>query len=115
PEGKELIEAVQRELGGPVQSAEGAGGVLEFHAGVSYRNILVFRSQQTAPFTKETKTQPPHDIPDRPIAGHLPQGPGGKLLRDLMERSRRVLEKHPVNRNRQAAGKRPTTQIWLWG
>src|SRR6266404_3412990 len=46
PEGKALIEAVQRALGGPIRSGEGAGGVLEFHAGVSYRNILVFRTQQ---------------------------------------------------------------------
>src|SRR5438132_9114517 len=40
-EGKALIDAVQQALGGPISSGEGAGGVLEFHAGVSYRNILV--------------------------------------------------------------------------
>lgn len=114
-EGKELIHAVQQALGGPVREGEGAGGQLEFHPGVSYRNILVFRSQQPAPFAKETKTQPPHDIPDRPIAGSLPQGPGSGLLRDLMQRSRDLLRDHAVNRERRAAGKRPATQIWLWG
>ena len=114
-EGKQLIEAVQKALGGPVREGEGAGGQLEFHAGVSYRNILVFRSQQPAPFAKDTKTQPPHDIPDRPIAGALPQGPGSGLLRDLMQRSRDIFRDHTVNKQRQAAGKRPATQIWLWG
>src|SRR5947199_5523369 len=31
-EGKELIEAIQRTLGGPIHAGEGAGGILEFHA-----------------------------------------------------------------------------------
>src|SRR6516162_2282049 len=38
-DGRALIATIQEKLGGPV-----AGGQLEFHAGVSYRNILVFRS-----------------------------------------------------------------------
>jgi 2,3-bisphosphoglycerate-independent phosphoglycerate mutase len=109
-EGKELIRAVGQSLGGPVQ-----GGRLEFHPGVSYRNILVFRADPTAPFSSDSKTQPPHDIPDRPIANHLPTGPGSKLLRALMEKSRGVFARHPVNEARSAAGKKPATQIWLWG
>ena len=109
-EGKQLIATLGQALGGPV-----AGGRLEFHAGVSYRNILVFRATPTAPFTRDTKTQPPHDIPDRPIGDHLPQGPGSDLLRDLMERSRPILAGHAVNQARVAQGKKPATQIWLWG
>src|SRR6516225_2129081 len=38
-DGKALIEAIQQRLGGPVD-----GDRLEFHAGVSYRNILVYRA-----------------------------------------------------------------------
>src|SRR5262249_49541235 len=84
-EGRALIEAVQRALGGPVEG----GGRLEFSPGVSYRNMLVYRSGGTpAPFTTATKTQPPHDIPDRPIADYLPQGSGSELLRSVMARSR---------------------------
>jgi len=109
-EGRPLIEALQTALGGPVP-----GGRLEFHAGVSYRNILVYRGSETAPFSTETRSQPPHDVPDQPIAAHLPRGPGSELLRDLMERSRAVLREHPVNEARRAAGKRPATQVWLWG
>lgn len=105
-DGRALIETVQQSLGSPV---------LEFHAGVSYRNILVYRSAQPAPFSTETTTQPPHDIPDRPIADHLPRGPGSELLRNLMENSRDLFRDHPVNQARRSAGKRPTTQIWLWG
>jgi 2,3-bisphosphoglycerate-independent phosphoglycerate mutase len=120
-EGRQLIDALKAALGGPP---------LEFHAGVSYRNILVYRAPphptlspvvggegrvRGAPFSTETKTQPPHDIPDRPIADHLPQGPGADLLRDLMQRSRAVLAEHPLNVARRAKGKPAATQIWLWG
>jgi 2,3-bisphosphoglycerate-independent phosphoglycerate mutase len=107
-EGRPILEALQAELG---------DAQLEFHAGVSYRNILVYRPQPgtSAPFSDQTKTQPPHDVPDRPIADHLPKGPGSDLLRSLMERSRSILGNHPVNRERRAQGKRDATQIWLWG
>lgn len=116
-DGRALIQAIQQELGGALQEGDGArtGAQLEFHPGVSYRNILVYRSPQPAPFTTETRTQPPHDIPDRPIAAALPQGPGSALLQSLMQRSRAILASHPVNQARQARGERPATQIWLWG
>jgi 2,3-bisphosphoglycerate-independent phosphoglycerate mutase len=118
-EGKELIAALQQSLGGPVPQlgdSLASGAVLEFHAGVSYRNILIYRAgNSAAPFSMTTKTEPPHDIPDKPIAGYLPQGPGSALLRHLMERSRAVLAEHSVNQRRRANGKRAATQIWLWG
>jgi 2,3-bisphosphoglycerate-independent phosphoglycerate mutase len=104
-DGRALIAAIQESLG---------GGKLEFHPGVSYRNILIYRGPG-APFTAETRSQPPHDIPDKPIAEHLPQGPGADLLQELMRKSRQVLADHPVNRARQARGEKPATQIWLWG
>ncbi len=103
-DGRALIQAVNTTLG---------GGKLEFHPGVSYRNILVYRG--AAPFSAETKTQPPHDIPDKPVVDHLPTGPGSDLLRDLMERSKAVLSAHPANRARKERGEKQATQIWLWG
>jgi 2,3-bisphosphoglycerate-independent phosphoglycerate mutase len=107
-EGRPLIEALQAALG---------DAQLEFHAGVSYRNILVYRpaAGTTAPFSSATTTQPPHDVPDRPIADHLPKGPGSDLLRSLMERSRPLLHDHAVNRKRRQQQQRDATQIWLWG
>ncbi len=105
-EGRELIAALQTELGRPG---------LEFHAGVSYRNLLICRAAEPGPFSAETKTQPPHDIPDQPIARFLPRGPGAELLRELMDRSRPILAGHPTNIRRMTRGDRPATQIWLWG
>jgi 2,3-bisphosphoglycerate-independent phosphoglycerate mutase len=118
-DGKALMETVAKELGGPLSRVEDqrvSGARLDFHPGVSYRNLLVYcAGEQFAPFSAETKTQPPHDIPDRPIRDYLPQGPGSALLRDLMERSRGLFQDHPINQKRRGEGKRPATQIWLWG
>jgi 2,3-bisphosphoglycerate-independent phosphoglycerate mutase len=115
-DGRVLIESLQAALGGPVRDDPAlAGAALEFHPGVSYRNILVYRTDRPAPFSPQTKAQPPHDIPDRPIQGYLPTGAGSGLLNDLMRRSRDLLREHPVNRARRARGERPATQVWLWG
>jgi 2,3-bisphosphoglycerate-independent phosphoglycerate mutase len=103
-ESRQLIEALQATLG---------SSQLQFVSGVSYRNLLIHRG--SAPFNAETKTQPPHDIPNQPVADHLPTGPGGDLLRDLMERAAPILAAHPVNLARTYAGKRTANQIWLWG
>lgn len=108
-DGARLMQTIQENLGGEV-----AGGRLEFYPGVQYRNILVFRGG-SAPFGKDTKTQPPHDIPEKPVQDYLPSGPGAELLIDLMKRSQPLFENHPVNRERIARGEKPATQIWLWG
>src|SRR5262245_20280583 len=58
-ESRELITALQSTL---------VSSQLEFVRGVSYRNLLIYRAgAKPAPFTAETKTQPPHDIPDKPV------------------------------------------------
>ena len=94
-----------------------AADPLEFHAGVSYRNLLIYRgsASQPAPFSRQTRTHAPHDIPNKPIADYLPTGPGSDLLRELMIQSRKFLGSHPVNCTRQARGESPVTQVWLWG
>jgi 2,3-bisphosphoglycerate-independent phosphoglycerate mutase len=118
-DGRALIATAQERLGGPLDIDEPINTTvqLEFHPGVSYRNILVCRGGEGGPplFTDETKTQPPHDIPDRPVADYLPQGPGGWLLQNLMLRSRDIFYDHPVNQARRERGERPATQVWLWG
>ena len=38
-----------------------------------------------------------------------------QLLRDLINRSRPILQTHPVNVARERAGKRPGNLIWPWG
>jgi 2,3-bisphosphoglycerate-independent phosphoglycerate mutase len=106
-EATELLKTCQKELG-----AEH----LEFVPGVSYRNLLLFRGAKvTAPFTKDTRATPPHDLTDKSVADDFPRGPGSDLLSDLMFRSFELLAEHPVNAARKAAGKMPATNVWLWG
>lgn len=88
----------------------------QFHAGVSYRNLLIYRANGTpAPLGKETHTTPPHDITDQSIKPHLPTGPGSEVLRDLMEKSLSLFAGVPGNQQRIDNNELPATQVWLWG
>jgi 2,3-bisphosphoglycerate-independent phosphoglycerate mutase len=102
-----------------VASAQEALGSdhIEFHPGVSYRNLVVVRAAggQRPPFSEDTRTTPPHDLTDQPVSDDYPRGPGSDLLVDLMGRSETLFAHHPVNVARGAAGKLPATHIWLWG
>ena len=107
-EGAELLRGAQQHLG---------ADNLEFVPGVSYRNLLLFRGskQSPAPFSRETKSTPPHDLTDKPVANDLPSGPGSDLLRSLMDFSQPLFATHPVNLGRKSQDKLPATQVWLWG
>ena len=99
-----LIAALNEKLG---------NDEIHFYPGVRYRHICKIKGHGD---TLMAECTPPHDIPDKPIADFLPQGPGSDLLRDLMEKSKAVLKEHEVNLKRQARGDIPATMIWLfWG
>ncbi len=88
----------------------------KFHAGVSYRNLLLYRGRgEPAPFDETTVTIPPHDITNQPVAAHLPRGAGADELRTLMRRSEQLFADAPENLARRAAGEPEATGIWLWG
>ena len=106
--GQTLVEALQRDQCGSEH--------WKFYAGVSYRNLLVYRARGTAaPFSVATQTTPPHDITDQLIEPHLPHGPGADLLRELMERSKPLFAASLENQQRAATGCHTATQCWLWG
>ncbi|WP_010582335.1 cofactor-independent phosphoglycerate mutase [Schlesneria paludicola] len=105
---RSLVERLQRDVCGDEH--------WKFYAGVSYRNLLVYRARgEAAPFGPQTSTTPPHDITDQLIETFLPSGPGSELLRDLMQRSQPVLAGSPENLARAASGVHTATQTWLWG
>ncbi len=89
----------------------------EFVTGVSYRNLLILRGEEgaTVPFTSDTRTRAPHDLTDLPVVDDFPRGPGSDDLCQLMDLSHRVFADHPVNKDRIARGKKPVTNVWLWG
>jgi 2,3-bisphosphoglycerate-independent phosphoglycerate mutase len=83
----------------------------EFHNGVSYRNLLVYRGNEEFDVT----TKPPHEIPEEPIAKYLPRGRGSETLRRIMSHSAELFAKHEINEVRTQTGLNPATQVWLWG
>jgi 2,3-bisphosphoglycerate-independent phosphoglycerate mutase len=101
-EGRVLIEALNKELGGKD---------VWFYPGVGYRHICKIADHEIA---LNAVCTPPHDIPNKPIAEFMPHGSGSEMLVDLMERSRYVLSTHPVNEKRQSNGDIPATMIWLF-
>jgi 2,3-bisphosphoglycerate-independent phosphoglycerate mutase len=106
-EATELIHAVQEKLG---------SDRLQFYPGVGYRNLAVYRGAgQPSPFSRDTRTTPPHDLTDKSVLEDYPRGPGSDLLGQLMCESVAVLADHPVNVARRRQGKLPATNVWLWG
>ncbi len=106
-EARVLMDALREHLDRPP---------IEFHPGVSYRNLMVYRGLgRPAPFADDTVTTPPHDHADQPSADHMPRGTGADLLARLMAEGTEIIRDHPINRARVAAGKRPANAVWLWG
>jgi len=106
-EATELLKTAQEKLG---------SDRLQFYPGVSYRNLLVYRAAEgEVPFSRHTRSTPPHDLTDRSVLDDYPRGPGSELLIRLMDRSMTEFAEHPVNVARREAGKLPATNVWLWG
>lgn len=107
-EAKQLLRSLGEAVGDPR---------LQFVPGVSYRNLLIYRGSKddAAPFTGDTRTRAPHDLTDTSVTDDFPRGPGSDLLTELMQRSVPLFADHPVNKQRVANGKKPATNVWLWG
>ncbi len=74
---------------------------IEFFAGVSYRNLMIWRGGV------EDITTPPHDISDKNIKEYLPKGQGSKRLLSIMKQAEEILKENDIHRQANA--------IWLWG
>lgn len=105
-----------RELFAAITDAWSSGGLLdkrEVHPGVEYRASLIDRSGLDY---NDVHSMPAHDILDEPLADHLPTGgSAADVMKELMEAARDVLAAHPVNQRRRDQGKRPATDVWIWG
>lgn len=105
-EATELILFLQKELGNEIVS---------FYPGVSYRHLLKVKGGK-----KQLKCTAPHDVPGTPFAEVMISATAAEaaetaeLLNDLILRSQELLENHPVNLKRAAAGKDKANSIWPW-
>ena len=100
-EAQDIVASLAEELGG-----EG----IEFHAGVSYRHLMVWRDG-----LRDLSVAPPHDLTDGEIARGWPRGAASGKILDLMTRSVTLLARHPVNIRRRSQNKIPINAVWLWG
>ena len=109
-EATRLIESIKKAFDKPNQ--------IEFYAGLDYRHFLILRN---FPHPEQIECTPPHDARGVAIADVLPRATvpeaekNAKLLRDMIRKSKEILSSHPVNLNRQKAGKNPGNLIWFWG
>ena len=101
-ESHQLIALLQNEFGQ-------AG--LGFHAGISYRHLLLWKDGAG----REMTLTPPHDISGQIVGKYLPQGRDSAMLLDIMQKSQALLDKHPINEERRRRGKNPATSAWFWG
>ena len=100
-EGKELVKALQHELGNEE---------FQFYPGVGYRHLMVWRGGEDG-----MTVTPPHDITGQEIAEYLPRGEGADRLIYLMNSSQMVLYNHPQYKKRAAENKLPANSVWFWG
>ncbi len=101
PESGKLIKELDVQLGNER---------IRFHAGVSYRHLVVFKK-----FVFDVQTYPPHDNIGTAIDKILPRGKGAELLVDLMARSQQLFTGHDINKVRKDLGENQVSSIWLWG
>lgn len=87
-----------------------SNGCIEFFGGTSYRNCAVLRGSQI-----DTVFTPPHDILDQQIKDFLPSGTGSEIFTNLINKSRSILNNHPINKKRILESKNPANAIWFWG
>ena len=78
----------------------------QFYTGTSYRHILVWKNGRLA------QLEPPHDHLGSVIGPYLPKEP---VLKEMMEKSFSILNGHPLNQARAAAGKNKANSLWFWG
>jgi len=101
PEARELLDSLAEEL--PLTAGQ------HLHPGVSFRHILVWPD----PAPEQAPSFPPHDYRDRDLTPLL-NDPAAAETAALVRASRPILEKHPVNARRRAAGLLPANCLWLW-
>ena len=78
----------------------------QFYTGTSYRHIMVWKGGKVVPL------EPPHDHLTQVAGPYLPKE---EVLYNFMEKSFDILNNHPLNLARAAAGKNKANSLWYWG
>lgn len=109
-EAEQLITAINDAFGEP--------GKIEFYSGLDYRHFLILRN---VPNSRSITCTPPHDAIGTKISTVIPKTETTEvkeataLLNIMIQKSKALLQDHPVNVARTKAGKNPANMIWPWG
>ncbi len=93
-------------------------GKIEFYPGLDYRHFLIMRN---SPLSLRIECTPPHDAIGAQVTTVLPKAKTqeaeetANMLREAIQKSKEVLESHPVNVARRKNGENPGNMIWPWG
>ena len=113
-----ITDSEARAIMGELEKNMGCRGI-EFHPGVSYRNIIVLRSLNKP--CADFDAVAPHDMVGEKLDDNWPKpqseksGATVKWIKKATMDSWSILESHPVNIKRAGEGKRQANSIWLWG
>lgn len=84
---------------------------LVIHPFPAFRQLAV----QSGPDIRGIRLLPPHDHLGEAAGPLLPSGcDNAQVLLDLMRLAHEILDQHPFNQERRAAGKMPANGIWFW-
>ena len=93
PDAAKIVAILAHQLG----TAE-----FEFHAGVSYRHLLIWRGGSAKP-----RTVPAHDLSDKPVDDAYPTGEGSEPLVQIIRRSQELLAANQILPK--------VNSVWFWG
>ncbi|HPQ52089.1 MAG TPA: cofactor-independent phosphoglycerate mutase [Spirochaetota bacterium] len=85
---------------------------IEYYAGVSYRNIVVWRDY---PYEEIAETTPPHDIQGQNYSSFLPDGSGAELLREIIKNSVDIIRESAAIKEAASRYNGKPVSLWLWG
>lgn len=108
PSAHEVVEILEND---PEFRAARKKANMVIHRFPAFRQIAI----QSAAAVEGLVTIPPHDHLGEAAGKYLPSGCGNAVVLDeLMRIAHRVLNDHPFNQKRRAAGKLPANGIWFW-
>ena len=100
-ESRILINGLQKELG---------SDLFHFYPGISYRHLMICKNSLFG-----LQTVPPHDYIGQDVSEYWKRYLQFPALHSLLESACKLLDKHPVNRQRIEKGLLAANAIWLWG
>jgi len=103
----QLAETVMSELSAGINIPD-----IELYAGVSYRNLLVWRNY---PYDRITDSTPPHDIQNRNTGQYFPTGEGADVLIKIMTDSEKIIKKSSRITDARSKFRGNPLSAWIWG